>query len=837
MVATLIIEGGVSVLKINNKVRVILLILLVLLISGACAASYHYILGNIRHQEKEDVLQDIRRVQYIISDSSDNLNVICADFSAWDDTLEFVKKPSKKYVLENLNYDSLENSRINMFAVLDNFDKLKYIKVYDSKQRKDIETPREVIDFINKNSRELSQHINVYSVGSGIIYVNGQPMIISFRPITDSKYEAAIGGTLIIGRYIGDSFIDKGEHIIDANLSIEEVRNSSDHHGIFIGNDSRVRILEQDDTLIEINDKNNITGYSIIRGVNNDPIFAIKIHKNRTVYNEGIKSLYFYMLLVVIFAILVFVMCLILLRVHIIKPIENMSREVSNIELNDDKISKIRVKGNDELTQLSIEINNMIRRIEYSNKKIQDSEKQLKLVLEGANAGFWDWDIENNYIYFDEKFLTILGYSQGELPNSSEVWSKIVHEDDLDYSLKCFQNSLGKSVNIHIIEQRVKTKSDDYKWILNQCKVVRYDNDNNPKRMTGIITDITDKKKHEEELRYLNYYDKLTGLFNRGYYEYIIENVNESSSLPISIIIGDLNGLKIANDTFGHAQGDKLLAEAANILKDIAGPNALISRYGGDEFVVILENVDSIKANEICLAIKSECLNRKVGSIYVNIALGCSTKYDASQDINEIIKEAEERMYRNKLLEDRSARNSIISSLTKTLEEKSHETEEHAYRIYNLCVKVGRILNLSTDKLDELYLLARLHDIGKIGIDSKILNKPGKLTDEEWEIMKTHCEIGYRIAASTPDLMHIAYGILTHHERYDGTGYPKGLKGEQIPLLSRLLTIVDAFDVMTHDRPYKTRMTVDEAIEELKICSGKQFDPNLVEICIMAFRS
>ena len=823
-------------MKINNKVRVILLILLVLLISGGCAASYYYILGNIKHQEKQAILQDIKRVQYLLSDSRNSLNVISAEYAAWDDTLEFTKNLSEKYIANNFNYSSLENSRIHMFAILDTSDKLKYIKVYDPKQRKDIEPPREIIDFINKNSRELGQHANVHSVSSEIISVNGQPMIISFRPITDSKYEAPIGGTLIIGRYIGDSIVDNGEHIIDANLSIEEAKNSGDYHGIFIGNDSRVRILDQGDTLIEINDKNNITGYSIIRETNNNPIFAIKIHENRTLYNEGIKSLYFYVLLIIIFVILVFIVCLILLRVHIIKPIENMSREVSNIKLNDDKISKIRAKGNDELTQLSIEINNMIKRIEYSNKKIQDSEKQLKLVLEGANAGFWDWDIESNYIYFDEKFLTTLGYSQGELPNSSEVWSEIVHKDDLDYSLKFFQNSLGNGVNIHIIEQRVRTKSDDYKWILNQCKVVRYDNDNNPKRMTGIITDITDKKKHEEELKYLNYYDKLTGLFNRGYYECIIEKLNESSSLPISIIIGDLNGLKIANDTFGHAQGDKLLAEAANILKDIAGPNALISRYGGDEFVVILENVDSIKVNEICLAIKSECSNRKVGSIYVNIALGFSTKYDANQNINKIIKEAEERMYRNKLLEDRSARNSIIASLTKNLEEKSYETEEHAYRIYSLCVKIGKILNLSTDKLDELYLLARLHDVGKIGIDSKILNKPGKLTDEEWEIVKTHSEIGYRIAASTPDLMHIAYGILTHHEKYDGTGYPKGLKGEQIPLLSRLLTIVDAFDVMTHDRPYKVRMTAAEAIEELKRCSGKQFDPNLVEICIMAFK-
>ena len=156
--------------------------------------------------------------------------------------------------------------------------------------------------------------------------------------------------------------------------------------------------------------------------------------------------------------------------------------------------------------------------------------------------------------------------------------------------------------------------------------------------------------------------------------------------------------------------------------------------------------------------------------------------------------------------------------------------------MHNLCIKISYILSLSTNENDELYLLAKLHDIGKIGIDDKILNKTGKLTEEEWVAMKTHPEIGYRIASSTPDLRHIAYKILAHHERYDGTGYPKGLKGEEIPLLSRILAIVDSFDVMTHDRPYKKAMTVQEAITELKKCSGTQFDPNLVEVFIQAIQ-
>lgn len=192
-------------------------------------------------------------------------------------------------------------------------------------------------------------------------------------------------------------------------------------------------------------------------------------------------------------------------------------------------------------------------------------------------------------------------------------------------------------------------------------------------------------------------------------------------------------------------------------------------------------------------------------------------------------------MHRNKLLEDESSRNSIISSLGKTLAEKSNETEEHAERIRYYCDKISMILNISTSQKDKLNLLAKLHDIGKIGIDDKILNKKGKLTAEEWEVMKTHSDIGYRIASSTPDLRHIAYHILTHHERYDGTGYPKGLKGEEIPVLSRVISIVDAFDVMTNERPYKEAMPIEESVEELKRCAGTQFDPGLVDVCIQAF--
>jgi HD-GYP domain len=196
----------------------------------------------------------------------------------------------------------------------------------------------------------------------------------------------------------------------------------------------------------------------------------------------------------------------------------------------------------------------------------------------------------------------------------------------------------------------------------------------------------------------------------------------------------------------------------------------------------------------------------------------------------DVLNLAENRMYRNKLMESSSSRNATIRTLARTLHEKSTETEAHTMRIGLLSKALGSRLDLRKDQLDDLELLSLLHDIGKIGIPEYILDKPAKLSHDEWEIIKTHPEIGYRIAKSTPALEHIADYILAHHEKYDGTGYPNGLSAQDIPYLGRIITVVDSFDVMTHSRSYKKANDLAYAIGELKTCSGTQFDPEIAKV-------
>lgn len=349
-----------------------------------------------------------------------------------------------------------------------------------------------------------------------------------------------------------------------------------------------------------------------------------------------------------------------------------------------------------------------------------------------------------------------------------------------------------------------------------------------------VFRDVSKEKEWQEKILYLSNHDVLTGLYNRRFIEEEINKLELSRDIPFAVIMADVNGLKLTNDVFGHEEGDKLLKKAAEIIKKSCRGKDIIARWGGDEFLIILPGAKANKAQEIVKKIKANCKEQSTEKIKLSIALGYAVKESSEEKLTKVLKEAEEMMYRNKFNERKSYRKSIIDTLLATLYAKSMETKEHAERLKRYCMVIGNKMGLSQKEMDELLLLAALHDIGKIGISEEILKKPCSLTDSEWEEMKKHPEIGCRIAQNTPELMPVADYILCHHERWDGKGYPKGLKGEEIPLICRIIAVVDAYDAMTSDRPYRKALSKEEAIAELKKNAGSQFDPEIVEIFLKA---
>jgi len=349
---------------------------------------------------------------------------------------------------------------------------------------------------------------------------------------------------------------------------------------------------------------------------------------------------------------------------------------------------------------------------------------------------------------------------------------------------------------------------------------------------TEVITRAIAKNLDERKIERLTYYDSLTGLYNRRFFEEEMKRLDTSRNLPFSILVADLNGLKIINDSYGHDKGDQILKKSAQILKNLLRQEDILARQGGDEFAALLPKTSREEADKIINRIKSNCEQTKDDLIPISIALGKATKERPDQNIEDLLKKADDKMYKNKLSESRSSKSNIVQGLINVLNAKSSETKEHALRMTKLAFQFGESLKLSNSEQNRLSILATLHDIGKININEEILKKKESLDNEEWSIIKKHPEYGYKIASSSEEFAAVAEDILAHHESWNGEGYPNGLIGKNIPYLARIISIVDAYDVMTNDRPYSKEISKKEALEEIKMCAGSQFDPELAQIFI-----
>jgi len=340
-------------------------------------------------------------------------------------------------------------------------------------------------------------------------------------------------------------------------------------------------------------------------------------------------------------------------------------------------------------------------------------------------------------------------------------------------------------------------------------------------------------KRGLAHITYLTFHDELTGLYNKNYFDQkIIELAQNNNCLPISLIVGDMNGLKFVNDVFGHQEGDNWLKRMALFIQQSCRQDDIVARWGGDEFAVLLPNTDKQTALDIVDKINAACENNQQTDAFLSISLGVATKTVGETDLSEVLKQAEELMYENKLIKGKQAKWAFADILGKLLHKQDYETKEHIERLESLAIDFARVLHFSKENLTNLVQAVKLHDIGKIGIPDEILRKESQLNESEWVTMKKHVEIGYRIARASGEFAHLAEIILYHHEWWNGQGYPQGLKEEEIPLLSRIISILHAFEVMTHQQPYKPAKTINEALNELHLKEGTQFDPALVPVFI-----
>jgi diguanylate cyclase (GGDEF)-like protein len=368
------------------------------------------------------------------------------------------------------------------------------------------------------------------------------------------------------------------------------------------------------------------------------------------------------------------------------------------------------------------------------------------------------------------------------------------------------------------------------RWIKDRSFPI-YDGSGKAHRIVGIAADITDLKLGEEKMKYLSLHDPLTGLYNRIFFEEEISRIEKTRYDSVGILSCDVDGLKLVNDTLGHNQGDNLLVAAARVIRESFREGDLVARIGGDEFSVVLPNTTEPAVENACQRIQEAVAkyNATNPELPLSISIGFAVKKGAHRNLKDLFKEADNNMYRRKLYRTNSVRSTIFKTLINTLNARNLIIEKQVIHLEKLLASMAAFIGLSESTTSDLVLLAKFHDIGEVAISDSILFKKGPLTSEEWTEMKRHCEIGFRIALSAPDLIPIADLILKHHEWWDGRGYPLSIKGEEIPIECRLFAIADAYEAMTNVRPYRRALSHEEAIAELLSHSGTQFDPKLLK--------
>ena len=508
-------------------------------------------------------------------------------------------------------------------------------------------------------------------------------------------------------------------------------------------------------------------------------------------------------------------------------------QELADIGLHVQELIKERDQIQDEFSQqiktLSMTSKNLedanaaleeeVQDHEYALLRLEISEKRFEAMVHALPDAFFI--INKNGVFIDCEV-------------SDPSWLLYKKEDFLGQSIDKLLPKKLAEISLEKIQKTLETKKIQFlEYTLEENGRKYYEARfvyNASTEVFVIVRDVSPLKLAQVRNYYLKYSDPLTKLYNRRYFEEQLILLDRESSYPLGVLMIQINGLKLINNAFGYDVGDNLIKWAGSILEKETNSAACLARLGGDEFVVLFKNTSLQALEKIVKNINVCAKNTLFHHTLISFSIGKAIETGPSQRTQDIIRLAESSMYQEKIMDNRFMKEKTIEQILEHLNRKIPSEEIHGQRVGEISRALGQALNLDPESIDEFYLAGRLHDIGKITINHELLNKPTLLTQEEWQEIKLHPEGSYRIIKSVEAYGHLAKGILHHHERFDGSGYPDKLKGKEIPLISRIIAIADAFEAMTSHRPYRNKVSFEEAMAELNDQAGSQFDPDLVEI-------
>ena len=467
-------------------------------------------------------------------------------------------------------------------------------------------------------------------------------------------------------------------------------------------------------------------------------------------------------------------------------------------------------------------------------RTLQQKERQERLLVETTLQSLGEavisTDIEGRVVIMNRMAQQLTGWYEAEAKGKpiKEIFRVV---DGL--TLKPFENSwphvvLKTGVPLLYDNREVKLTSKSGKLIAIEDMVSPIlDEEGNITGAVLIFVDGTEKRKQKDELVYLSTQDGLTGLLNRQAFYAKLHELDIPKHYPLVLMLLDVNGLKLINEAYGHTTGDSLLNEISIILQRPWHASQVVGRVDGDEFAIFFPNATEEIALQVAREIQETLVEQAFLGYALTISIGYAKKEYAQTSIEELHKRAEDDLFRNKFVENQSARLKMVDLLLQSLFKKSKREMEHSQRVGLLAQQFGIYLGLPKEEVEALHTVGVMHDIGKIAMSTRLLNKESKLDDDEWKEIRRHPEIGFNILSSVNQYAPIAERVLCHHERWDGKGYPNQIAGDLIPFYSRILTLCDSFDALTNYRTYRSEVSDQKALDEIRRCSNTQYDPTL----------
>jgi len=469
---------------------------------------------------------------------------------------------------------------------------------------------------------------------------------------------------------------------------------------------------------------------------------------------------------------------------------------------------------------------------EESYRRARESEERFRGAFEGAPIGMvlvsFDSDGRGGVTQVNRAMCDITGHTAEHLCGSD--LQDVVHPDDTHLGADAVGKLARGDETRAQFELRYIHADGHTVWVSVSLSLLRAES-GEPGYAIAQVQDVTERKLASEELAHLAMHDPLTGLGNRRSLLADLQGRLDRATAerPLMLQLFDLDGFKTYNDTFGHPAGDALLVRMAHRLQTGLEGHATAYRMGGDEFCVL--SLLSSDDREAIVRIGDDALAERGEGFEVTASYGSVMLPAEAATATEALREADRRMYMRKSSNSRSsAGRQSADVLLRILSERSPSLGMHLDVVTELVDLVACRLELHDEERAPLLQAASLHDVGKAAIPDEILSKPGPLDDDEWALIRRHTLVGERIVAAAPALVAASKLIRSSHERLDGNGYPDQLRGEDVPLGSRIIAVCDAYDAMVSDRPYRPKLESEEALAELRRCAGTQFDPRVVRV-------